>query len=69
MTKAKQMQEYSKLLSTPQWKEFSNRVKSRDGRKCQCCGTSTGPLHAHHMQYHVNSVTGAKKLHGPIRWK
>ena len=62
MSKAKQMQEYSMLLSTPQWKEFSDRVKDRDNRTCQCCGTSKGPLHAHHMQYHISRTTVSRKL-------
>ena len=62
MSKARQMKEYSKLLDTPQWKDFSNLVKARDGRKCKCCGTTKGPLQAHHMQYYVDRVTGIKRL-------
>lgn len=62
MTRAEQMEQYSELLTSPKWKEFSDRVKSRDNRKCQCCGTNKGPLHAHHMQYHVDRATGSKKL-------
>ena len=62
MSKVRLMQEYSKLLDTPQWKEFSDRVKARDGRKCKCCGSTKGPLQAHHMQYYVDRVTGKRRL-------
>ena len=61
MSKVRLMQEYSKLLDTPQWKEFGDRVKARDGRKCKCCGSTKGPLQAHHMQI-CRSRYGKKAL-------
>jgi len=57
-----QMNAYSELLKCEQWIAFSNAVKARDGHKCQNCGTTSGPLHAHHRQYHKNARTHAHVL-------
>jgi 5-methylcytosine-specific restriction endonuclease McrA len=36
---------------SPEWKELSNRVKERDGFKCQTCGRAGPQLNVHHIHY------------------
>jgi len=42
--------QYSEYLKSPQWKEISERCKSRAGYKCECCGSSDN-LNTHHYNY------------------
>jgi len=52
----KKKQEYSDLLSLPQWKNKRSAILQRDGNKCCSCG-STLSLNVHHRQYHINQNT------------
>jgi len=42
--------QYSELLKTKEWKEFSLLIKERDGFRCKKCGCKEN-LHSHHKVY------------------
>lgn len=41
---------YSDYLKSPYWKAIRRRILIRDGRRCQCCGSSE-QLNVHHRCY------------------
>lgn len=58
-------------LNTSRWQRMRRLVRQRDGNQCRSCGTSTGPLHVHHLveggaDTPPNLVTLCSSCHGKI---
>lgn len=45
------MEDYNKILRSPQWQKRRLEILSRDNFTCQICGHKDKELHVHHLAY------------------
>ena len=51
LTRAEWRQWYSEYLKSPEWRRKADRCKELAGYRCEDCGATDRPLHAHHKTY------------------